>query len=115
MCSRTLRLPTKPISLSQLYKLNLKQDQPTNNTRLNCLTSVPFDCGLEAIDGALFSAAVSEEAGGNETPSSTETVAGAWILDEVDGTSLDTQLASPTPEPLILIAGMDCEPAPEKL
>jgi len=79
------------------------------------LTSVPFGWALEVNDEALFSAAVSEEVGGNETPSSTETVAGAWILDEVDGTSADTQLTPPTPEPLVLIAGMDCEPAPEKI
>lgn len=79
------------------------------------MKSVPLDWALETTDEALFSAVVSEEAGGNETPSSTETVAGAWILDEVDGTSLDTQLAPPIPEPLILIAGMGFEPAPEKL
>lgn len=62
----------------------------------------------------LFSAADLAVAGGNETPSSTETVAGAWMLDEVDGPSLDAQSAPPTPESLILIAGMDFEPAPGK-
>lgn len=62
----------------------------------------------------LFSAADLAVAGGNETPSSTETVAGAWMLDEVDGPSLDAQSAPPTPESLKLIAGMDFETAPGK-
>lgn len=60
-------------------------------------------------------AAASAVAGGNETLSSTETVAGAQMLDEVDGTSLDAPSAPPTLESFKLLTGMDFEPAPGKI
>lgn len=75
-------------------------------------TFLPLVCALATNDEVVLSAAVSVVTGGNETPSSTETAPGAWMLDKVDGKSLDT-LSIP-PDSSTLISGTGFEPAPGK-
>lgn len=92
----------------------MKQDNLASNTRL-AQNPLPLVCALATTDEVVLSAAASVVARGNETPSSAETVAGAWMLAEVDGTSLDALSGPPTTaESVILISGMGFEPAPEK-